>query len=373
MTKQRKLLADNADSGGLRRLSAISASSAKSANIAVIGGGYWGKNLVRNFYELSVLKTVCDRNRASLEELQMKYPQILITDSADNIFSDKSIEGVVIATPAVTHYQITKKALLSGKDVFVEKPLALNLKEGKELVDLAKKMDRILMVGHLLLYHPAVIQLKRLIDEGALGKIRYIYSNRLNFGKLRTEENILWSFAPHDIAVIIELFGQMPSEVCSHGMSWLNKDIADVTISYLKFNHHQSAHIFISWLNPFKEQKLAVIGEEKMAVFDDQAENKLVVYPHKVEWFTRPSFGKQKLGGREGKIPEAKKADGQAIPLDSGEPLRLECQHFLDCIKTRQEPKTNGDEALAVLAVLAASQKSLDNNGKAIKLAKQVS
>lgn len=325
--------------------------------VAVIGCGYWGKNLVRNFYELGALKTIYDLNRSASKNLKKIYPGVKIADSIKEILIDSEIKGVVIATPSITHYQIAKEFLLKDKDVFVEKPLALKVEEGKELVKLAKKKKRILMVGHLLLYHPAIVKLKQLIDDGVLGKIRYICSNRLNFGKLRTEENILWSFAPHDIAVIIELFGKMPIEVYSHGMSWVNKNIADVTLSYLKFNNNQSAHIFVSWLNPFKEQKLTVIGEKKMAVFDDQAENKLVLYSHKIHW-------------NKNRVPEAKKAEGQIIPLDLKEPLRLECQHFLDCIRTRQKPKTNGDEALAVLKVLAASQKSLNQGGKKVNLKK---
>jgi len=323
-------------------------------NIAVIGGGYWGKNLVRNFYELGVLKTVSDLNQNALDALKKNYPEINTTQKFEDVALDKNIKGVVIATPAATHHQVVKKFLLAGKDVFVEKPLALNIKHGEELVKLAEKQKCILMVGHLLLYHPAVIKLKELIEQGELGKIRYIHSNRLNFGKLRTEENILWSFAPHDIAVIIDLIGKLPKKICSHGMDWLNKNVADSTLSYFEFDKNQAAHIFVSWLNPFKEQKLSVIGEKKMAVFDDQAENKLVVYPHKVEWL--------------GKIPEAKKAEGEIIPLPQLEPLRQECQHFLNCIETRKNPKSDGREALNVLKILNACQKSLDKKGKIINL-----
>jgi len=323
--------------------------------IAVIGGGYWGKNLVRNFYELGVLKTVSDLNQNALNALKKLYPEINITQKFEEVALDKNIKGIVIATPAVTHYQMVKKFLSAGKDVFVEKPLALDSREAEELIKLAKNKKRILMVDHLLLYHPAVIELKKLISEGALGKIRYIYSNRLNFGKLRTEENILWSFAPHDIAVIIDLVGKSPKKIWAHGKSWLNKKIADTTISYLEFTPDQAAHIFVSWLNPFKEQKLTVIGEKKMAVFDDGAENKLVVYPHTVEWYNK-------------KIPEAKKAEAEIISLSAIEPLRQACQHFLDCIKTRNTPKTDGREALDVLKILTACQKSLDNNGKVVKI-----
>ena len=240
MTKQKKLLADSADNPRNPR------KSAKSANIAVIGAGYWGKNLVRNFYKLGVLKTVCDIDKKSLLYLKRIYPEINITQNINKVVIDKDIKGVVIAAPAVTHYKLTKKFLLAGKDVFVKKPLALKLEEAKKLVKLAQKKKQILMVGHLLLYHPAVVKLKQIVKNGTLGKIRYIYSNRLNFGKLRTEENILWSFALHDISVIIELFSKLPNKIYAHGMSWLNKNIADVTLSYFEFNQNQAAHIFVS-------------------------------------------------------------------------------------------------------------------------------
>lgn len=327
----------------------------KQKTIAVIGAGYWGKNLVRNFYELGVLKTVCDVDKNILQNLKECYPKIHTTQKIHEIINDKNIKGVVIATPAATHYKLTKKFILGGKDVFSEKPLALKLAHGEELVKFAKNGKRILMVGHLLRYHPAVIKLKQLIAKGTLGNIQYIYSNRLNFGKLRVEENILWSFAPHDISVIIYLLSQLPKTVHAHGMAWLNKNVADSTLTYFTFDKNLVAHIFVNWLNPFKEQKLAVIGSKKMAVFDDQAKDKLIIYPHKVEWHV-------------GKIPEAKKAEGKIIPLPNTEPLRLECEHFLDCIKTRKKPKTDSQEALKVLKILNACQKSLNTNGKLIKI-----
>lgn len=327
----------------------------KQKHIAVTGAGYWGKNLVRNFYELGVLKIVCDQNKQTLKKIKQKYPEIQTTESLKNILDDKQIKGIVIATPAVDHYKITKMCLLKNKDVFVEKPLALNLKQAEELVSLGKQKKRILMVGHILHYHPAIIRLKQLIKANSLGKIQYIYSNRLNFGKLRTEENILWSFAPHDISIIIALLSKLPKSVHAHGMAWLNKNVVDSTLTYFKFSRNLVAHIFVNWLNPFKEQKLAVIGSKKMAVFDDQIEDKLVIYPHKVKWHI-------------GKIPEAKKAKGQIIKLAQIEPLRKECQYFLNCIKTRKKPKTDGTEALKVLKILIACEKSLNANGKLINI-----
>ena len=323
--------------------------------IAIIGTGYWGKNLVRNFYQLGVLKTICDLDKNILKKFEKLYPGTETTQNINKILVDKEIKGVVIATPAITHHQLAKKILKAGKDIFIEKPLALELKHGKELIKLAKNKKCILMVGHILRYHPAIIKLKQLVKNGVLGKIQYIYSNRLNFGKLRTEENILLSFAPHDISVILSLFEKLPKKVATHGMSWLKKGIADTTISYFEFNKKQGAHIFVSWLNPFKEQKLVVVGDKKMAVFDDREKNKLITYSHKIKWDYN-------------KIPTAKQAPSKIISISQSEPLREECKHFLNCIKTRKNPRSDGKEALNILKVLTACQKSLDNKGKTINL-----
>ncbi|MBC8274236.1 MAG: Gfo/Idh/MocA family oxidoreductase, partial [Chloroflexi bacterium] len=222
-------------------------------NIAVIGCGYWGKNLVRNFAELGALHTICDAAPEKVKDYTSLYPQLNTEIDYQQVLADKEIQGVVIATPAASHYPMAKEALLSDKDVFVEKPLALTSKEGEELVKLAEDENRILMVGHLLEYHPGVIKLKELVDKGELGKINYIYSNRLNLGKFRTEENILWSFAPHDISIILLLLGEMPQDISAHGGYYLHQDIADVTLTTLGFKGGTRAHIFVSWLHPYKE------------------------------------------------------------------------------------------------------------------------
>jgi UDP-2-acetamido-3-amino-2,3-dideoxy-glucuronate N-acetyltransferase len=317
--------------------------------IAVVGGGYWGKNLVRNFYELGVLHTVCDTDQQVRAEAAQSCQGVNTTDNYDSILKDPDIKGAVIATPAVQHYQMTKQALMAGKDVLVEKPLALTLDEGQELADLAEKAGRIIMVGHILEYHPAVQKLDSLIKNGELGRIQYIYSNRLNMGKLRTEENVLWSFAPHDIAIIIRLLGEKPVSVSANGGEFLNKDIADVTLTNLEFISGVKAHIFVSWLHPFKEQKLVVVGADKMAVFDDTATDKLVLYSHRVNWV--------------GRKPVAEKAQAEIVYIPSTEPLKEECKHFIDCIETRNKPLTGSREALEVLAVLSAAQSSLDKGG----------
>lgn len=328
-------------------------------NIGLIGAGYWGKNLVRVFFELGVLKIICDLDKNILAERKKEHPGLEITEKFNDILNDKDIKGVVVSAPAVLHYKLTKKALLAGKDVFVEKPLSLKVKEAEELVKLAKKDKRILMVGHLLLYHPAIKKLKELIKKKELGEVHYIYSNRLNFGKLRTEENVLWSFAPHDVAVIIDLMEDilgMPKKVnvISVGKSYLQKKIPDTTLSFFQFNKGKAAHIFVSWLNPFKEQKLSIIGSKGMVVFDDQSQEKLTLFKHKIGW--------------KKEIPEAIKDEGQVIKIGNEEPLKEEAKHFFKCIAKRKKPITDGTEGLEVLKILDACQKSIDKNGKVINV-----
>jgi len=327
-------------------------------HIAVVGCGYWGKNLVRNFHSLGSLHTICDASKQKLDALSAEYKDVKATQSYDEVLADKNVKAVAIATPAVTHYELTKKALTAGKDVFVEKPLALKAAEGAELVRLAEEKGRILMVGHILHYHPAVHALKSIVSKGTLGRIRYIYSNRLSFGKIRREENILWSFAPHDISMILGLLAEEPTEVSAKGSNYLHPHIADVTMSQMKFASGINAHIFVSWLHPFKEQKLIVVGEEQMAVFDDTApwETKLTIYPHEVVWANG--------------IPEAKKADGKPVPLEKDEPLKAECSHFIDCVSKRTKPITDGNEGVRGLRVLNALQESLDKNGATVALSR---
>jgi UDP-2-acetamido-3-amino-2,3-dideoxy-glucuronate N-acetyltransferase len=316
--------------------------------IAVIGTGYWGKNLVRNFYNLEALHTICDIDAVSIGHYCEQYPGTYGTSIFSDILNNKDVAGVAIATPAETHFALAREALVSGKDVYVEKPLCLSESEGQQLRKLAEQHHRILMVGHLLWYHPGVLKLKELIDSGEIGRIQYIYSNRLNLGKLRREENVLWSFAPHDISVILGLIGEMPESVRAQGSNLLHQKIADTTVTLLNFPSGVKAHIFVSWLHPFKEQKLVVVGDKQMAVFDDTLPwgEKLILYPHSVEW--------------TGNIPVAHKAEAIPITLAEKEPLREECIHFLECMQTRQTPRTDAQEGLKVLRVLKACQASLE-------------
>lgn len=317
----------------------------KNRNIAVIGCGYWGKNLVRNFYNLKALRTICDSDKGKEKENKALYCGVGFASSFDEVLRDPLIKAVAIASPAETHYALVKKALLHNKDVLVEKPLALSVKDGEELVKTAGQNKRILMIDHLLQYHPALAKLKEIVEDGVIGDLQYIYSNRLSIGRFRKEENILWSFAPHDVSVILSLVKQMPKEVEAFGGVYLQRGIYDTTLTTLAFDEGLKAHIFVNWLHPFKEQKLVVIGTKNMAVFDDQSQDKLVLYPHKVNWVKG--------------IPVASKAPHKSVKIDFEEPLENACRHFLSCIDKRNPPLTDGEEALRVLRVLNRMEEAL--------------
>ncbi len=318
--------------------------------IGVAGAGYWGKNLIRNMHQLGAMHAICESNP---DNPNLKpYQNVKLYTNYPDFLADRDIDGVVISTPAEMHYDMVKGALEANKHVFVEKPLCLSERQGVELNALAKGKKRVLMVGHLLQYHPAFLKLKEIIKNGDLGKIQYIYSNRLNLGKIRTEENILWSFAPHDISVILSMAGGMPEKVYTTGGNYLNERIADVTLSSLSFSNGIKSHIFVSWLHPYKEQKLIVVGSKGMAVFDDTAkpEEKLLIYPHRIDW-------------KEGNIPTPVKENALAVTYDVKEPLNEECRHFIECIQTGAVPRTDGEEGLRVLKVLNACQSSLNQHG----------
>ncbi|MFQ5963015.1 MAG: Gfo/Idh/MocA family oxidoreductase [Candidatus Scalinduaceae bacterium] len=325
------------------------------ANIAVVGSGYWGKNLVRNFNELGVLHTICDSNPAIIQSFQEKYPEKEFQSSFQLVLQNPDIDAVVIATPAETHFEMVKSALLASKHVFVEKPLAMVVSEAEELHQLALRLNLRLMVGHILLYHPAIVKLKEIINSGELGKINYVYSNRLNLGKIRSEENILWSFAPHDISAILYLLEEMPTQVIAQGGNYLNQNIADVTISVLSFKSGVKSHIFVSWLHPDKEQKLIIVGDKKMAVFDDTiTEGKLQIHDKGVDWVKRQ--------------PVPRRNGTTIVPFEIYEPLKAECQHFLECIKSGSAPKSDGINGIKVLKVLNACQDSLEQHGNIVYL-----
>lgn len=326
--------------------------SAARPGVGLIGLGYWGKNLFRVLKEAGALRAACDSNAGLLSEWRGREPGIPFHADPDALIGDPGISAVAIAAPPAQHYPLARKALLAGKDVFVEKPMALSSREGEELVELADKGKRILMAGHILQYHPAVVRLKELVAAGELGKIEYIYSNRLNIGQVRSEENIWWSFAPHDVSVILSILGEMPSRIHAFGSDIIRKGLFDTSLVELEFPGGVKSHIFVSWLHPFKEQKLVVVGSRSMAVFDDTAEDKLVLYPHKIEW-------------KDGRLPFASKAKYESVPLAAGEPLQAEMAHFLDCLERRVAPKSDGREGLRVTAVLERAQALLVGAGGA--------
>jgi UDP-2-acetamido-3-amino-2,3-dideoxy-glucuronate N-acetyltransferase len=272
-----------------------------------------------------------------------------------DLLEDGKVKAVAVAAPAALHYDLARKALLAGKDVFVEKPLALRVPQAEELVELARDKKRILMVGHILEYHPAIRKLKELVDAGELGEIHYVYSNRLNLGKVRQEENILWSFAPHDISVILLLVGALPEWASTSGQHYLQHDVADVTMTCLAFPGKARAHIFVSWLHPFKEQKLVVVGSRKMAVFDDVIkEGKLKIFDKGIEW-------------KDGR-PVTRQTAESTLFFPEMEPLREELAHFVECVRSRKAPRTDGANGLRVLRVLDACQRSIAANGQPVRL-----
>ena len=320
--------------------------STASLKIGLIGCGYWGKNHARNLNALGALHAVCDPSEAGQSLARQLAPSAEIYSSPEPIFQRDDIDAVVIATPAETHCELTLQAFAAGKHVLVEKPMALTYADALKMDAAAKAHNRILMVGHLLEYHPAITKIKELIADGSMGNIQYIYSNRLNFGKIRTEENALWSFAPHDIALILRLTGSVPSEVTCTGGSYITPNLADVSISNLQFSNGVRAHIF----NPFKEQKLVIIGDKKMAVFNDtEPSDKLIIY-------------NQHVNLEEG-IPALEKAEHEVVKLPIAEPLRTQCEAFLEAIQTGEAPLTDAKSGSDVLRVLQACQVSLENNG----------
>jgi UDP-2-acetamido-3-amino-2,3-dideoxy-glucuronate N-acetyltransferase len=323
--------------------------------IAVVGGGYWGTNLIRNFHSLGALETICDVEPDRLAGYAQQYPDVQMESDYRNVLANPDIQGVVLATPARTHHDLAMMAMTAGKDVFVEKPLALKYSDGLAMASLAREKGCVLLVGHILEYHPAIIKLYDLINSGELGDIHYIYSNRLNLGKIRSEENILWSFAPHDISVITSIAGGEPESVSANAGTFIQSNVADITVNNLTFCSGMKAHIFVSWYHPYKEQKMVVIGSKKMAQIDGVAAvQSIQVYDKRV---TVDSNG-----------PTLHNLEGEMIPVDTSEPMATECQHFLDCISTRSQPITGFENGLRVLRVLEASQMSMDDNGGRVYL-----
>lgn len=317
------------------------------ARIAHVGCGYWGRNLVRVFAELGVLAAVVDENAAAAADAAATYGVRAL--SFDEVLADPQIDAVSIASPAALHAEHAGRALAAGKHVFVEKPLALGIAEAEEVCALAREHDRRLMVGHLLQYHPVFAALRGIVGRGELGKIRYAYSNRLSLGKFRSEENALWSFAPHDFSMLLSLFGAEPSGVTAQGTVSFQPGIPDIAGVQMRFPAGGSAHVLVSWMHPFKEHRLVVIGEKASAVFEDSEsdwDRKLAIYRHGFDL--------------SGPVPVTRKADAEYVAVPRSEPLRNECAHFVECVDTGRTPLTNGEEGLRVLRLLEAAQAAME-------------
>jgi predicted dehydrogenase len=329
--------------------------------IAVLGVGGWGKNLARNYSQLPdcTLRYVCDLDETKLAPWRRLGCHT--TTRVDELLQDPDLQAVAIATPAPTHYPLVRAALEAGKDVFVEKPFVLHSHQAQELTEVADRRGRILMVGHLLLYHPVVTRIKQLVTSGELGDIYYVYNQRVNLGTVRGDENALWSFAPHDIAVILHLLDQEPTDVAARGQSYLQPGVEDVVFVTLNFNQRALAHIHVSWLDPHKIRKLTIVGSRKMVVFDDlESTEKLRIYDKSAEHTTDYHTFAEYITLRFGDI---------TIPhVRVDEPLRLECQHFLDCVRHRSRPLTDGRNGLRVVRVLEAAQRSLEKNGTPVPI-----
>jgi predicted dehydrogenase len=322
--------------------------------VAVVGLGYWGPNLARNFAALpnSELVWCCDPDPSARERTSSIVPGANMTDRLEDLLEDASLDAIALATPVPTHAELAVRVLDAGKHCFVEKPLAVSVADAQRAVDAADRAGRALMVGHLLEYHPAVSRLKQLADSGELGDVRYIYANRLNLGKVRADENALWSLGAHDISVLLHLVDEEPVELAARGESYVRAGVEDVVFCFLRFPSGISAHLHLSWLDPHKERRFTVVGSQRMATFDDMAaEGKLTVYDKGVDEDTR-SYGEYIT--RSGDIYSPR--------IPNTEPLRVECEHFLDSILQGTPPRSDGESGLRVVRVLAALQDELERS-----------
>lgn len=328
-------------------------------DLALVGCGYWGRNLARNFRALGVLHTLCDMNEALLAGFGEDYAGVRKCTDVDRVLADSTVRRVAIAAPAAMHFQLAQAALEAGKDVFVEKPLCLESNQGVILARMAADRGLTLMVGHLLQYHPCIRAIQAMVAAGDLGRLYYVTSNRLHLGRIRREENALWSFAPHDISVILSLAGnRLPERVQCSGDAYLTPGVHDTTLTSFRFNGSFSAHIYVSWLNPFKEQKLTVVGSQGMVVFDDTQpwDSKLKVHKHYLTW-------------ERGQTPvPSSTSNSERIRVDEVEPLLEECRHFVECCDSRARPRTDAQEGVRVLQVLEAAQRSLLSMGAPVAL-----
>jgi predicted dehydrogenase len=330
--------------------------SSTKIRIGVAGLGYWGPNLARNFAGLPncELTWCCDADEAVCARVAGLYPAARATTDLQDLLDDPELDAVVLATPVPTHADLAVRVLEAGKHCFVEKPLAQSVADAERVVEAGRSAGRILMVGHLLEYHPGVLKLKELADSGELGRIFYIYGNRLNLGKLRADENALWSLGAHDVSVVLTLAGEEPIEAVAHGESYVRSGVEDVVFCFLRFPSGLAAHLHLSWLDPHKERRFTVVGEHKMATFDDMAvEGKITVYD---KGFDEAPQGYGEWVTRSG--------DAYSPRLAGVEPLRLECEEFVKSIRERSTPRSDGESGLRVVRVLERLQQSLESSAR---------
>ena len=338
------------------------------SNIGVIGAGYWGKNLIRNFYELGALYAVCDSNEKILNTVKEKYKSIKLYTDYKKMLRNKKIDGVVIATPAGTHFKIARDVIRRDKNVFVEKPLATSYKESMKLIEMAEKRNLILMVGYTFLYNAAIEKIKELLNKKEIGDVYYIYSQRLNLGKIRSDTNVWWNLAPHDVSIILYLINKEPREVIGVGFSYIQDGIEDVVNASIRFEDNSSAFIQVSWLSPNKIRKMTIVGSKKMITYDDTSSDmKVQVYDKGIDKEHREyklkeyeDFGQFQLIQRAGDIYIPK--------INFIEPLKKECAHFVECIREKKEPLTSGKNTINVMRVLEGVSKSIKYRGRLIKL-----
>jgi predicted dehydrogenase len=325
--------------------------------VGVVGLGYWGPNLARNFHSLADVELAwcCDASEAAHARVAPMVPGARMTDRLDDLLEDGDLDAIVLATPVPTHSDLAVRVLESGKHCFVEKPLAQSVSDAERAVEAAEKAGRTLMVGHLLEYHPGIAKLKALAAEGELGDIRYIYGNRLNLGKLRADENALWSLGAHDVSVLLHLVDEEPCEVTARGESYVRDGVEDVVFCFLRFPSGIAAHLHLSWLDPHKERRFTIVGSKRMATFDDMAiEGKLTVYDKGFDEDTR-SYGE--YISRSGDIYSPR--------IPNVEPLRLECEHFVQAIRKGTAPRSDGHSGLRVVRVLEQLQRELGASKRA--------
>jgi predicted dehydrogenase len=334
----------------------------RQATIGVVGLGYWGPNLARAFAGLpgAQLKWLCDQDPESRLRAVSRHPDAQVTASYDDLLEDDDLDAIVVATPPVTHAELALAALRHDKHVFVEKPLALNARDADRVAAEAQRRDRCLVVGHVLLHHPAIRKLKELVETNELGDVYYLYANRQNLGKVRRDENALWSLGPHDIAVLLYLLDDQPVEVSARGDSYLQPGVADVVFCHLRFATGITAHLHLSWLDPHKYRKLTVVGSKRMAVVDDmENERKLTIYESNAFIPPTENFGE---------YVQVRFGDIVCPRLPNDEPLRLECEHFVTGISSRNPALASSREGAAVVHVLEALQHSLDRGGSTVRL-----